>query len=137
MKSIQQVAPINDIELYVSITDYPNYAISNYGNVKNIITDKILKQYAGHRGHRGYKELSLCSNGKYKTFRIHRLLAKEFISNPNKYNIVYHINEIADDTIPQFRLRSGFKGGRLPPLLEVGIGVRGDKGGQLPPSFTN
>lgn len=31
------------MEIWKTITDYPNYQVSNYGNVKNIRFNRILK----------------------------------------------------------------------------------------------
>jgi len=39
--SLQRKLGIN--EYYCPLIDYPNYAVSNYGNVKNRNTNKILK----------------------------------------------------------------------------------------------
>ena len=67
---------------------YDNYAISNYGNVKNIKTNKIIKQFEDQDG---YMKVSLWNNGKGKTFKIHRLVALYFIENENEeYIYVNH-----------------------------------------------
>jgi hypothetical protein len=33
------------MEIYKPIIEFPNYEVSNLGNVRNIKTNKILKQY--------------------------------------------------------------------------------------------
>jgi len=71
-----------------SIENYPNYEISNCGLVMNI-RGNILKP---HLDHRGYERLALCKNGKLKNFRIHRLVADAFISNPENKPEVDHID---------------------------------------------
>jgi hypothetical protein len=73
-------------ETWKTITDYPNYNISNYGNVKNIITNKPLR--ASEKG--GYKCISLKQNGNHKSFKIHRLVALAFIDNPENKSDVNH-----------------------------------------------
>jgi hypothetical protein len=73
-------------ETWKNITDYPNYNISNYGNVKNIITNKLLK--SSEMG--GYKSISLTQNGKRNSFKIHRLVAMAFIDNPDNKSDVNH-----------------------------------------------
>ena len=42
-------------------------------------------------------DVKLCKNGKHKNFRINRLVAEAFISNPNNLPQVNHKNEIKDD----------------------------------------
>jgi hypothetical protein len=60
---------------------YPNYAISEYGDVKrltnstNAIAGKILKPWS----HQGYLELHLTANGIQKRFKVHSLVAEAFI----------------------------------------------------------
>ena len=73
-------------ETWKTITDFPNYDISNYGNVKNIITNKLLR--IPHND--GYKCISLRHNGKDKSFKIHRLVAIAFIENPENKSDVNH-----------------------------------------------
>lgn len=41
----------------------------------------------------GYKQIQLWKNGKYKTFRWHRLIALTFIPNPNNLPEVNHKDE--------------------------------------------
>lgn len=60
---------------------YDNYAISDYGSVKNIKTNKIIKQFEDRSG---YMKFSLWNNGKRKTFKTHRLVALYFIENENE-----------------------------------------------------
>jgi hypothetical protein len=61
------------------INDYPNYSVSNLGNVKNNTTNKIMRQNV--KG--GYCCLSLVNNKKNYTFKVHRLVALAFLSNPD------------------------------------------------------
>ena len=66
------------------------YQISNLGRVKR--DNKILKQYVMKNG---YCRVTLCKNGKVKSFLIHRLVAFMFIENdnPTEKVEVNHINE--------------------------------------------
>lgn len=77
------------IEVYKTIEEYPNYQISNLGNVKNkhnrILKDRIDKY--------GYKVIGLSKEGKQKNLFIHRLVATAFIPNPNNLPQVNHIDE--------------------------------------------
>ena len=63
------------------------YYVSNYGNVKNINTGKILKP---RKQHKGYLVVNLSINGKIKTYTIHRLVANLFIPNPQNLPQVNH-----------------------------------------------
>lgn len=82
-------------EVWVSIKDYPNYQISNLGNVKSLKCKKeilLSKSFC-----RGYLITSLHINKKDVSKRVHRLVAEAFI--PNEYNKpqVNHINGIKKD----------------------------------------
>lgn len=76
-------------ENWKKINDYPNYEISNLGNVKNA-KGKILK----HRINKGgYLDINLYKDGKSKSYLIHRLVAEAFIDNPNNLPQVNHKDE--------------------------------------------
>ena len=75
-------------EIWRPIKDYPNYEVSNLGQVKNIKTGKILKS---SKDKKGYNCISLWKNNKSKSFRKHRLVAEAFIPNPNNLPCVDHI----------------------------------------------
>ena len=67
------------IELLRNIAGYKGiYQISNFGNVRSFNNNKsrILKQ---RKASNGYLYVNLCMGGKYKSFRVHRLVALEFI----------------------------------------------------------
>ncbi len=64
------------------------YKVSNTGEVKSSHRKgRILKQ--GITG-RNYKLVILCKNGKTKPFKVHRLVAKAFIQNPDYKPEVNH-----------------------------------------------
>ena len=71
------------------------YQVSNTGQVRSLNyrqtgKTKILKQ---HTDKNGYKKVGLSKNGKVKTYAVHRLVAKAFISNPNNLPYVNHKDE--------------------------------------------
>lgn len=78
------------MEIWKTITDYPNYQVSNYGNVKNIRFNRILKCTITPYG---YKVCSLGKNKFYKSYFVHRLIASAFVDNPNNYPCVNHKDE--------------------------------------------
>ena len=76
MKILLILLKFNNMEIWKTITDYPNYQVSNYGNVKNIKN--------------GYKVLTIYG----KTKSAHRLLCltfKKYNTNPKKL-FVNHID---------------------------------------------
>lgn len=81
-------------EVWKSITDYPEYEISNKGRIKYPIR-KGIKPYKmriteGGNSADGYKTFGLKNENETKNIGIHRLVALLFIPNPNNYNIVNH-----------------------------------------------
>jgi len=76
------------MEEWKEITDYPNYEISNLGNVRNKTTNNLLKKEIT----RDYYHIQLWKKGKRKHFRIHRLIAEAFIPNPNSLLEIDHID---------------------------------------------
>lgn len=80
-------------ELWKDIKDYEGlYQISNLGRVKSLRfgKEKILKY--GKSG-KGYFFVNLCKNGEYKSYIVHRLIAKAFIPNPENLPEVNHKDE--------------------------------------------
>jgi hypothetical protein len=67
---------MEDIEVWKNISNYDNYEVSSFGNVRNKNTGRILKP--GIIG--GYYCVGL-SNIKTKSFSVHRLVALTFIEN--------------------------------------------------------
>jgi len=76
-------------ECWRSINNYLNYQVSNVGRVRNGNTGRILKP--GTRG-KCYLCVSLCENGKVSKHDIHRLVAQEFLENPEEKRCVDHID---------------------------------------------
>jgi len=76
-------------EKWKQIQDFPNYNISSFGNIKNIITDKPLKPSLKS----GYYHVSLVNNNTKKSFKIHRLVALAFLQNLDNKPEVNHIDK--------------------------------------------
>lgn len=84
---------MNEIEIWKEIKNYEGlYQISNYGNVKSFVRKNggELKQVADHQG---YKSVVLCKDNTKKRFKIHKLVALNFIPNLNNLPVINHKNE--------------------------------------------
>ena len=79
-----------DYEVFLPIDGYDNYFVSNFGNVKNSKTNKIMKL---SNDIKGYKVINLCKNGNVKKFYIHRLVGMAFLENPDNKPMIDHIDE--------------------------------------------
>ena len=77
------------MEEYKKVTNYDNYSISNFGNVRNDKYDRILKLQSSGRG---YYFIKLFNNGKKITINVHRLVAFAFIKNLDNKTCVDHID---------------------------------------------
>jgi hypothetical protein len=70
------------MEIWCVIDEYPDYMISNKGNVQRIVSrgtarpGNILKQ---EETNRGYLRVPLVANGVQKKLSVHRLVAKHFL----------------------------------------------------------
>ena len=80
-------------EVWKDIPEHPKYQISSLGRVKSLKTGKVL---IGGKAH-GYSVVTLSENGRGKTFRVCRLVAKAFLPNPENKPQVDHINTVRDD----------------------------------------
>lgn len=78
------------MEQWKKIKDFENYEVSDEGRIRNTKTNRILKLKLGNRG---YYEICLSNNGVKTNFRVHRLVASHFISNPNNLNVINHKDE--------------------------------------------
>ena len=81
-------------EIWKNITNYPEYEVSNMGRIKYPIR-KSIKPYKmrityGGSSSDGYKTFELRNSNGKKKIAIHRLVAQEFVSNPDNYVIVNH-----------------------------------------------
>ena len=81
-------------EIWKDVVGYEGrYMVSNLGNVKSVIfkkngKEKNLKLLDG----KDYLQVRLRKDGKGKTLKVHRIVAKAFLDNPNNYNVVNHKN---------------------------------------------
>jgi len=78
------------MEHFVILEDYPNYAISRRGEVKNIKTNQILKTTICNN----YLRVGLCNNGMRKSIYVHQLVAIAYMNHKidGQTIVVDHIN---------------------------------------------
>lgn len=81
------------VERWVTINEFPNYQVSNLGNVKNS-KGKLLKPELTKKG---YLQIKLFNGSTRKGIRVHRLVAQYFIPNPCNLPHVNHRNGIKTD----------------------------------------
>ena len=77
------------METFKLIPNFPNYEISNLGNVRNVTTTKTRNPSFDSSG---YKQIDLRYNKTRKTFKIHRLIAMAFIPNVGNKECIDHID---------------------------------------------
>ena len=82
------------IEIYKPIQGFPNYQVSNLGNIKSINyrhtnKEKVLNPTLCN----SYYNVQLYNENGLKKCNIHRLVAEAFIPNPNNYPVVNHKDE--------------------------------------------
>ena len=83
------------MEEWKVINDFPNYLVSNMGNVKNNTTQNI---FSPNQDKDGYLTIGIYDNlKKRKYYRIHRLVAIHFLPNLNNYEEIDHINHNVND----------------------------------------
>ena len=78
-------------EIWKDIKEYEGlYQISNLGNLICIKNNHIKPIIVKPKKSQRYLRVNLWKNGEYKTFSIHRLVAKAFLPNPNNFPVVNH-----------------------------------------------
>jgi hypothetical protein len=78
-----------NFEKWKEVPKFNLYECSNTGFIRNKNTKKILKFF---RQNSGYYQVDLHKDGYRKRFLVHRLIAITWISNPNNYKYINHID---------------------------------------------
>ena len=96
-------------EEWRSISGFANYQVSNIGRVRNVKSERIMKPRIENSG---YHRIGLCKDDERKFLNIHRLVAQEFIENPDGKHLVDHINhDVSDNTMLNLRWASKSENG--------------------------
>ena len=77
-----------------AIPDFPNYSITEDGNVWSHNYNRWIK---GHKNWAGYIRITLSKNGKAKSYSAHRLVALTYIENKDNKQYINHINGVKHD----------------------------------------
>lgn len=77
-------------EQWIIINDFPNYAVSNTGLIKRIETNKLIKLQF-NKPHR-YLQCNIYNGKIVKTFKIHKLVAENFLIKPIGAECINHID---------------------------------------------
>ncbi|CAL6090440.1 Conserved_hypothetical protein [Hexamita inflata] len=85
-----------EYEEFYPIEDFDNYEITKNGVIRNIKSQKIIKQYEDKDG---YFIVSLFNEqeNKQMSYKVHRLIAQTFIENPDNLSVVDHISRNNQD----------------------------------------
>lgn len=78
------------MEIWKTIKDYTNYQVSNYGNVRRVLSMGRTKVLVSCDNGNGYMRLNLYKNSCQTKFYVHRLVASAFMSNPRSLPEVHH-----------------------------------------------
>lgn len=79
-------------EIWKVIEGYPNYQVSNKGRIKSTVHKKELI-LSPRKEWNGRLFVNLYKNKKMKSVKIHRLVAKAFIPNPENFTQINHKDE--------------------------------------------
>lgn len=81
---------LEQAEKWQPLLGYPGYYICKEGYVAND-KGRILPEHKGDKT--GHINIRLRKDGKQKEEYLHRLLAKQYIRNPNDYPVVRHLDD--------------------------------------------
>lgn len=76
--------------MWKDIPDFPDYAVSDDGEVLSKRRNRLLSPAIDRYG---YQKVTLCKNGRNHYFTVHRLVAMVFVPNTKGGNQVNHIDE--------------------------------------------
>lgn len=113
-------------EEWRTIEEYPDYMVSNMGNIKSLKygKERVLKQ---EKIKNGYCRVKLHKEGKQKMYLVHRLVALHFIPNPQNLPEVNHKSEVKTENNVEnlewcshtYNINFGTRNGRMSkPILQ-------------------
>lgn len=96
-------------EIWKPIENYETrYEVSSFGNIRRLadvprvdnrgrVTGRKMRAMVGGVNSFGYRTVILTKDNKARSFKVHRLVAKAFLSNQNERPQVNHINGVKTD----------------------------------------
>lgn len=119
------------MEIWKPVKNYPDYYISNLGNVKSLKLNKI-RNLKLSKNNDGYLQVGLSNKGYLKTFHIHKLVAVAFLDHiPCGLKLVInHINfNKTDNRVENLEIVSNRENSNMKHLKSSSkyIGVSWDK----------
>lgn len=83
----------------IELKDFPGYYVTNEGEIYSINYNRmgITKKMTPSKDGKGYLFVSLRKDGKTYIKKVHRLVAQEFIPNPENKPQINHKNGIKTD----------------------------------------
>jgi len=122
--------------IWKPIPNYPNYMVSNYGEVKSLNFGRSGKEglLKPSPNRDGYLYVALCKNGKSRTSYIHVLVAVAFLGHVpcGMLRVVDHKNRVRTDNRPEnlriiTQQRNADKVGGNAKCKSVGVTIGGKK----------
>lgn len=122
------------IEIWKDILGYEGiYQVSNLGRIKSLarkVGKTTVKECVVNNkpSKNGYVVVQFYKDRSAKAHNVHRVVASHFISNPNNYKVVNHINSIRSDNrvdnlewcTQSYNLYHSYKNGRNRPVMPKG-----------------
>lgn len=119
-------------EIWKTIDYPPNHAVSNYGEVKNLVSGSIRKPQINNRS--GYYHIGFYMNGEHKHIYVHKLVAEAFLGErPPGYQINHidgnKLNNCVDNLeycTKSDNIRHAYKSGLNKQTISIKINETGE-----------
>ena len=115
------------MEIWKNIEQTENlYSVNNKGVIRRNKDNKIMAQFLHPNG---YMNVKLTYNGKQRNYKVHRLVAKAFLSNPNNLPQVNHKDENRTNNFvenlewctPSYNCSYGTRTQRIKPKISLAV----------------
>lgn len=91
-------------EKWAEIEEYPNYLISNYGQIYSRRADRVLKPRLSHKG---YLRAVLSEEGERREVYIHQIVAQTFFGSFRDGMRIKHVNgNLEDNRVSNLRVHN-------------------------------
>ena len=76
---------------FIPIKNFETYAVNKKGEILDLRSKKLVKQYPNYKAG-DYLQVSIINENGYKSLRVHRIVAENFLENPENKPTVDHID---------------------------------------------